>query len=202
MIDAARALPLLRAAAADWTWNPDTQVPGWLKSAVTGFSRWETLVADQFDVLSTALRRIRELLPAGVSGPETAQEVRRSLKDSEKVGLAPSQDDTLKIQALLAIVDQANWRVIPELENDLNRGHSAEDSPSAKWNATLTAVARDRGESLFSIREFLDASDQLLDEALAKAEARSDAAGDGAVQQVQRLLQEWGGLRDEEGWDR
>jgi hypothetical protein len=201
LIDAARALPLLRIAAAEWTWNPDVHVPEWVKPAVTGFSRWEILVADQFAWSTTALTHIRQLLPIGVGGSETVQDVRRSLKESEKVGLPPSRDDTLRIEALLAKAYDANWRVIPELENDLNKARSPSSSQKANWNVTVTAVARDRGVSLHTIHQFLDASDQLLDEALAKAAARSGPVGDDAARQVQQLLQDWGGLRNQEGKD-
>ena len=199
MLDAARALPLLRIAADEWTWAPDAEVPEWVKPAVNGFARWEILVSDQFAQLSTILAHIRRLLPAGTSGSDTVQDVRRSLKESEKVGLAPSRDDNLRIEALLTKADQANWRVLPELENDLRKARSADSPHKAHWNATVIAVARDRGESLHAIQNFLDASDQMLDEALAKAEARSNPTGDDAVQQVQRLLQDWGGLYNEEG---
>ncbi len=199
MIDAARALPLLRAAAARWTWNPETQVPQWVKPAVTGFSRWEALVDDQFARLSTSLTHIRQLLPAGVSGSDTAEDVRRALQESAKVGIAPSQDDALRIQALLARVESANWRVISELDDDLNKARPAHGVQEPYWDARVTAVARDRGQSLGAIRDFLDASDQFLDDALARAASRRDPVGDEATRQVAELLQEWGGLRGQEG---
>lgn len=199
MIDAARALPLLRTAASEWVWSPDKQMPEWVKPTVFGFSRWEALITDQFAQLATTLTHIRQLLPAGVSGSETVQDVGRSLKGSERVGIPPSRDDTLRIQTLLSKAEAVNWRVIPELENDLNKARSSSSTEKASWNATVTTAARERGASLNTIHEFLDASDQLLDEALAKAAARSDPIGDDAVRQVQRLLQEWGGLRGQEG---
>jgi hypothetical protein len=198
MIDAARAVPLLRAAAARWTWDPEEYVPGWVKPAVTGFSRWEALVDEQLAVLNRSLSVVRQLLPVGVSGSDTHEAVRRSLQESGKVGLAPSREDALRIQVLLERAGNASWRVISELDDDLGKARSSHGSQGAR----VFAAARDRGDSLGTIQEFLTASDQWLEYALASAASRSDQAGDDAAQQVKRLLQNWGGLYVEEGEDR
>jgi hypothetical protein len=200
LVDATRVLPLLRDAMAGWTWSTETQIPDWVKSAVNGFSRWPSMIDEQFGRLGVTVARIRQLLPGGASGSEAAEDVKRVLQDSAKVGIAPSRDDDLRFQALLARVQRANWRVIPEIENDLGKARAA-DSPGSQWKAKVTAVARDREESLGAIRDFLNASDQLLGEALDKAGARRDPAGDDAAKQVADLVQEWGDLLGQEEED-
>jgi len=198
MIDAARVLPLLREAATGWTWRTDAPVPEWVKPAVSGFSRWNALVKEQFGLLSTSVARIRQLLPAGVSGSDTAEEVRRAVEESATVGVTPSRDDALRLQALLTRVEKANWRVVSEADDDLGK---ADAVGSSAWEARVKAVARDRGESLGDIRDFLDASDQFLDDSLASAAARRDPVGDDAARQVASLLEEWGGLLTQEEED-
>lgn len=200
MIDAARVLPLLRDAATGWTWRTDAPVPEWVKPAISGFSRWQTLVEDQFSLLSMSHSRIRQLLPAGVSGSDTAEDVRRAVEQSATVGVTPSQDAAMRLQALLAQVDNSNWRVIPEIDDDLTKARAAETSES-RWDATVAAVARDRGESLGAIADFLEASDQFLDDALANAASRRDPAGDDAAEQVSSLLKDWGDLYGQEEKD-
>jgi hypothetical protein len=201
MLDAARVLPLLREAASGWTWSAQTQVPDWVKPVVTGFARWEAVVEDQFSRLSTKLSNIRQLLPAQVSGSETAEAVGRALQESAKVGLAPSQDDALGLQALLDRMQHVNWRVITEIGDDLTRARSASGAADS-WTTKVTAVARDRGESFGAIGDFLEVSGRLLDDALERAAVRRDPVGDDAAGQVSGLLNEWGGLLDAEVQDK
>ena len=194
MLDTARVLPLLREAAAGWNWDAQAQVPDWVKPAVTGFARWDAMVEDQFARLSARMAYLRQLLPARVSGSDTAEAVRRAFQESANVGLAPSQDDAQRLNGILDRVERANWRVIPEIDADLAKADSAAAARGDSWAARVTAAARDRGESFGTIGDFLDVSDRLLDDALERAAARRDPAGDDAAEQVSGLLDEWGGL--------
>ena len=193
MLDTARVLPLLREAATGWNWDAQAQVPDWVKPAVTGFARWDVLVEDQFARLSARMASLRQLLPAKVSGSDTADAVRRAFQESANVGLAPSQDDAQQLNGLLDRVERANWRVITEIDADLAKANRS-GGPTDSWAARVTAAARDRGESFVTIRDFLDVSDQLLDDALDRAAARRDPVGDDAAGQVSGLLDEWGSL--------
>ena len=59
------------------------------------------MVDDQLAGLSGNLAEVRQLLPAEVSGSETAEAVRRALQESDKAGLAPSRDDAARIRNFL-----------------------------------------------------------------------------------------------------
>jgi hypothetical protein len=202
MIDAARALPLLREASATWEWSPDGSLPGWIPNqAVGGFATWGRWVDEQAAVLRTRLAEIRERLPAGVSGPETAAAVEAALKEATKVGLvAPlSRDEAIELRELLSRLEGADWRVVAALEEDLRRVDDADRSAEERRGALITAVVRDRGAALDDIVRFLTLADQWLDAALAQAAARSDSLGDAAAQQVKDVLAQWTALTGREG---
>ena len=147
MMDAARVLPLLREAAAEWTWEPPTQVPDWVKPAVIGFARWESLVDDQLAGLSEHLAERTATAACRSQRQRDSRGGPAGLQESDKVGLAPSRDDAARIQRLLAQASQANWRVISELDDDLRKARPAAEHRDAVWPARVTAAARDRGES-------------------------------------------------------
>ena len=200
MIDAVRVRPLLRQAS-DWAWGTESPPPDWVKQAVLGFAQWAALVEGQFSALATKQAHARQLFPAGESGSETADDVRRALEGSVSVGIGAAAEDSMRLRASLSRVEQVDWRVIAEIDNDLGKARADGSPHDVRWAATVTAVARDRGESPGIIGEFLDASDRWLDGALTSAAARRDPDGDDAAKQVAALLAEWGALHQPEEGD-
>lgn len=198
MIDAARALPLLRHAAADWTWSTEQPVPTWVKDAVFGFARlWDDCVDRQIRELTTILDSLRQRLPRDTSGRDTVDAVQLALKESEKVGLSPGLDERTGLNNLISEATKAEWQVVATLEKDLGKISVADEAESA--TARVRAAAHDHGESLEVIRKFLIAGDLWLTSALNDAAARSDSVGDAAALEVQSLLSEWASLSDLEG---
>ncbi|MGA4792245.1 protein DpdH [Nocardia sp. AB354] len=190
MVDAARALPLVRLAAQTWTWSGHQPPPSWVKDAVAGFAGLDTCFDEQVGVLRASLSSVRQRLPRGVGYRETVEAVRAALKESEKVGLLPDRDKKTRLNDLLSRSDTAEWRTITMLEDDLEKISSAEDAESSIL-AKVRAAARDRGGSLELIRDCLVLADEWLTDALENAAARSDSMGDSAVQQLQSVQDEW-----------
>jgi hypothetical protein len=199
MIDAARALPILRRATAEWTWKPEQSVPEWARPAVAGFSSWGTWMTGQLDKSAEFLTHVRRLLPRGAGGRETVAAVRAALREAEKVGLAPSRADAQELATLLEKADDADWGVIVRLEGDLEKVSSTEPGSEEWMAAVLRAIAPDRGNSLDTIGACLRKADQWLDDALEQAAARSDTVGDAAAFEVRRLLQQWAALSNTDG---
>ncbi|MEU8304848.1 protein DpdH [Actinomadura sp. NPDC048955] len=195
MIDAARALPLLRQAASNWTWRSPGQVPEWVKRAVTGFATWEERIDEQNTELAATLGRVRRHLPRETSGRDSVEAVQAALKEADKVGLSPTgaqQRD--RLDALIAEAANADWQVVSALERDLNKISSAEADHATA--VRVHAAVRDRGASLSAIEAFLTGADQWLTTALGDAGARSDLAGDAAARDVQTVLDEWAALSE------
>lgn len=195
MIDAARALPLLRQAASDWTWRSQEQVPEWVKRAVMGFATWEARVDEQNTALAATLGRIRRHLPRETSGRDSVEAVQVALKEADKVGLSPTgAQQRHRLDALTAEAAKADWQAVSALERDLNKISSADADHATV--ARIHAAVRDRGASLDAIEAFLTEADQWLTTALSDAGARSDLAGDAAARDVQTVLDEWAALSE------
>ena len=87
MIDAARALPLLRSAAQSWEWRtPDTELPPWVKKAVGRFADWGTLVEAQIALLTQYLAEVRSYLPKGTKLSDTTQRGPRCARRGDRGG--------------------------------------------------------------------------------------------------------------------
>ncbi|RGA04257.1 ATP-binding protein [Microbispora triticiradicis] len=193
MIDAARALPLLRRAASDWTWSAEQPVPSWVKGAVLGFAAWNTRLEEQLTGLASTLGTIRQHLPRDISGRDSVEAVLLALKEADKVGLSPKgSGEKDRLNALISEAGKANWQVVSALERDLNK--ILVDDVTDAGAARVRAAARDRSESLVIIEEFLVEADRWLTYALDDAAARSDSVGDAAALEVRSVLNEWAEL--------
>jgi hypothetical protein len=197
LIDTARALPLLQEAASVWTWEPEGDVPDWAKKSVQGLSRWADLVEDQSRELHSLVADVRRMLPRGTSGAETVQTVDKALGEAVKVGLGLSRETQERMRTLISHAREADWRTVTTLEDDLAKAEAADGQERDRLR--VVAVVRDHGNSLHTVHRFLTISDRWLDEALGQAATRHDSEGDSAVNEVQRLLADWGALADHEG---
>ena len=190
MIDAARALPLLRAAANGWAWPaPQVELPVWVRKAVARFSDWDDLIDAQVDVLSGRLSRIRTLLPKGTRGPETVQAISAALDAALPVALGPRSDRD-QFRQLIKGAAELDWKAVDRIEQDLERTDSDQPEPKRR-TMRIAAAVRDRGPDLDAITAFLDASNTWLSEALTEARMRENRVGDTARDRVQEVLQQW-----------
>jgi AAA domain len=191
MVDAHRLLPLLRAAAGQWSWEtPAGKVPDWLRAAVQGFSEYGRLVSAQLDLLREWVGQVRERLPRGTSYGDTVEAITRALDGAVGVGVGPTNLDEVRQELLAA----GGWdaRPLEALDRDLDRlgGHPDGD-------ALLATAAPDRGPELALLADFLDASDNWLSAGLQRAALRANPGGDDAVAQLNALLERWASISQE-----
>jgi hypothetical protein len=190
MIDAARALPLLRAAAAEpWAWTPPPKLPDWAKPAVDGFSRWEALVDEQFRALEERARRIRELVPPGTQSSAVVGRVREAFGAGVQTKLFVGNAATTS-----QLIDQAGgwqWEALTALHQDLAAVREAK-TDAGRYRATVRAAVLDRGPDLERITSFLIEMDALLDAMLERARpGRGDTSDvEDAVQAAVRTWSE------------
>jgi hypothetical protein len=192
-VDAARALPLLRAAAQGWAWpTPTTEPPAWIRKAVAGFADWDALVDAQLDVLRGRLGQIRALLPKGTRGSETVPAVAQALDAALRVGLG-SRGHGEQLQQILPGATTLDWTVVDRLERDLDRSDANQPEPKRRA-ARMVAAIRQRGSDLDGIHAFLVTSDTWLTQTLDEARMRQNSVGDTARDQVQQMLMQWAEL--------
>ncbi|WP_228554034.1 protein DpdH [Catenulispora pinisilvae] len=197
MIDAAQAMPLLRQAAARWTWDPPTgELPTWVKPAATGLAAWDSLVNTQFDLLTARMAAVSLLAPAGARGRKTVDAIITALDQSRAVGLGQGSEAQL-VQGLLDGAANADWKTLDELEQDLlNASATGPSDTSSALRAT--AAIRDRGGSLAVVEGFLTASDTWLVQTLPDAQRRTSTAGDAAAAAVRQLVEQWTAITKQE----
>jgi hypothetical protein len=195
MIDAARALPMLREATKSWQWGtPNAGLAPWIRKAVIGFSEWEGLVDAQLSILTSQLAEVRAMLPKGTSLNDTIDAVKAAIVAATEAG-ADQTTPALREQ-LKALADQAaklDSRAVDRLESDLSKTGAEAESTQGR-RARIVAAARDRGTDVALIRQFLSASDTWLTNALNAARKQEGGAGQIAEQQVQELLRMWAAL--------
>ena len=194
MIDAARALPLLRSAARSWEWRtPESELPLWVKKAVTRFADWGNLVEAQVALLTRHLSRLRSYLPKGTKPGDTINAVSDALTAAIEAGHAPNERE--RFQQMIRHAAAQDWRAMDRLESDLEKASSSgqrEDLQAAR----IIAAVRDRGDNLAVIGEFLADSDTWLTESLQAARMRGSGAGAAALTRVQGLLDQWAEIGD------
>ena len=197
MIDAAQAMPLLRLAAARWTWDPPAgELPAWVKPAATGLAAWDGLVNTQFDLLAARMAALSALAPVGARGRKTVDAIKTALEQSRGVGLGQGSEAQI-VQGLLDGAANADWKTLDDLEQDLLNALTA--GPSGTSSALrATAAIRDRGGSLAVVEEFLAASDTWLSQTLPDAQRRTSSAGDAAAAAVRQLIEQWAAVTKRE----
>ncbi|SER47747.1 protein DpdH [Streptomyces qinglanensis] len=196
MVDAARVLPLLEKAASVWDWDVQAlDVPKWVRSAVTGFASWKTLVQGQLHRHTELLDSIRSRQPRGATGVQTMAALRDALAAAREVGLPLTAEQTRRFDALLQDAKNADWKAVSALEDDLAKTGDTPSDSATVHKASVVAAVKDRGDSLILIQQLLVASDDWLDAALASAQSRSSgSAGDSAAEDVGQICAEWQAL--------
>ncbi len=196
MIDAARVMPLLRAAAESWEWQtPDAELAVWVRKAVTRFTQWGNLIEEQIALLTSQLGRLRSYMPKGTRTDDTLNAVSRALIAATGAGHAP--DNLEQFEAMIKNAAAQDWRTVEQLESDLQTANSpGQQDPRAR----IVAAVRDRGADLAVIDNFLASSDRWLTGALEAAAMREGGAEAAAAVQVQHLLRQWAeiGMRSHE----
>ncbi|CAM2923922.1 protein DpdH [Saccharomonospora xinjiangensis] len=191
MIDAARALPLLKQAVSEWRWRPAGTTPDWLRGII-GFAEFDAQVTDRVETLRSKLDRIRILLPERTSGPETVEAVRLALDEAPRVGLGPvSREEDIRLRELTREAGKADWGVIRLLASDLHRLDATPEGDDKRYNVAVKVAAVDRSRALQVILDFLTAADAWLSVKLPEARNRTSTAGDAAVRAVQQALTTW-----------
>lgn len=195
MIDAARALPMLKDAAKSWRWTmPTAETPPWMRKAVNGFAEWDGLLDAQFSALTGQLAGVRQFLPKGTSLAETIDAVSTAALGAREAGADQmGQEKYKQLQDLGAQAKQQDWRAVDRLEGDLDKANE----PDQRDRARIIAAARDRGKDIDLIRQFLVASDDWLTSALKAARMRQSGAQQAAEAHVRELLSQWAAIGGE-----
>lgn len=192
MIDAARVLPMLREAVGDWRWStPSAGLPSWVKKAVEGFAGWDNMLDAQLTAQSELLMGVRQFLPGGTSLAETIDAVGIAVREAREAGADDQAPEKYqRLQDLIEAARQQDRRAVDRLEGDL-----AATGESGKGDRTrILAAARDRGEDIVVIRDFLTASHEWLMNALKTARMRQSGAQQVAEAEVLKLLSHWSAI--------
>ena len=196
MIDAARALPMFRAAVRPWGWStPTADLAQWIKDAVTGLGSWEGLLDAQFTAQTGLLASVRQFLPSGTSLAETIDAVSSAAWEAREAGAddQPAQR-YVQLQELIAAARNQDRRAVDRLESDL----AAARDPGNADQARILAAARDRGQDAAVIRDFLAASHEWLMKAQKVAKMRPRGAQQQAEAEVRDLLEQWAAIGGED----
>ncbi|MGW4200359.1 protein DpdH [Streptomyces sp. NPDC004726] len=201
MIDAARAVPLLEKATANWAWEtPAGNVPDWVKPAVKPFASWPALIDGQVTMLKDWLSDIRMRQPRSTPGNHTLASIRTAVDRAREVSLSLSPQRARELDTLLEQASVVEWSTISALEDELGRCFDDERPETSRLAARIRTAAQDRGASIEVIRNLLCVADEWLDEALKGAEMRaSSSAAKSAADGVQELIAEWRSLAVEGG---
>lgn len=195
MIDAARVLPMLREAVRDWGWStPSAGLASWVKKAVEGFAGWDDLLDVQLTAQSVLLMGVRQFLPGGTSLAETIDAVSIAVREAREAGADDQAPEKYqRLQDLIEAARQQDRRAVDRLESDL----AAAGEPGKGNRTRILAAARDRGEDVVVIMDFLAASDEWLTSALKTARMQQSGAQQVAEAEVRKLLSRWAAIDGE-----
>ncbi|MFJ8923490.1 protein DpdH [Streptomyces sp. NPDC102415] len=188
VVDAARALPLVKEAVAEWDLSA-VELPQWVKGAGQPLrSGWASVVRGQLQELRLLFGEIRACFPKS-SGPgdRLVQQVSTALQMAKAEGITGPQGPELEIRA--AAVAEADWNTLSVLEKELSQVATNLQGESAE--SLLAVVAPMRSPHLREMRDYLKIADSLLDTALAAARMQSQNAVSDAADQLAGLLGEW-----------
>ncbi|MEW2152119.1 protein DpdH [Streptomyces albidoflavus] len=188
VVDATRALPLVKEAAAHWDLSA-VELPQWVKSAGQPLrAGWQSVVRGQLQELRTLFREIRERFPrASGPGDRLVQQVSTALQMAKAEGITGPLERELDSRAVA--VAEADWTTLSVLEKDLSRVTNSLQDSSAE--SLLAVVAPIRSPHLRKMRDYLTVADSLLDTALAAARMQNQNAVSDAAEQLAGLLGEW-----------
>ncbi|MFE9324122.1 protein DpdH [Nocardia sp. NPDC052278] len=190
MIDAARVLPLLRQASAEWDWQAPEEIPKWCTQAVKAASlgRFGKMVDEQWETLRRVHSDLEQWLPAGVTSTDTIREIRQALEEAQSEALGP--DDGPGFWSHVERVEQIDWQCTAELTRDVRRVLEADGDE--KWRAArIKAVSTDRGREIVEILEFLRLADKWLTTKVAEAKLRRGRAEDTATKLITHAHSKW-----------
>lgn len=187
VIDAARAVALVKEAAQQWDLS-SIELPAWAKDAANPLrAGWDVAVRGQLQELTTIVHEIRELFPKS-SGPgdRLVQQVSTALQMANAEGITGPQGPELEMRAVA--VAEADWNTVSVLEKELSRIADNQEQPA---ESLVAVVAAPRSPHLREMREYLKTADALLDTALAAAQMQTQNAVSDAADQLAGLLVEW-----------
>ncbi|WP_414939671.1 protein DpdH [Amycolatopsis sp. cmx-11-51] len=191
LIDAAHLLPLLQQAAQDWTWQVgDRSVPAWVTTAAKGFTLLPSMVNEQLDALRDLLAALRRRVARGTLA-KVVPAVLDAMEDAKQHGLRLTSAQIENLRTLATDAQDADWRVITELEDDLARFADTTGGDSDRTRSEITVAVKGRGPALPAIRAFLEVSNAWLDEALESAKSRTGGHEAETSDNLSSLVREW-----------
>ncbi|KAB2588166.1 protein DpdH [Streptomyces arboris] len=188
VIDAARALPLVRRAAERWELD-GLELPGWAQEAAQPLAGWRTLVPAQHAALVKLLQEVRQRFPRGERSADLLSQLDASLRVAAELGLEGGSE-VPAIRVLIEEIEGADWAIWTVLEKDLAKLTSGLEGADA-IAAALQGVVPLRDRYLAVMHRLLQAADAFLDDALRAAEARGQTAASTASQQMEALMAAW-----------
>ena len=191
LIDAAHLLPLLQQAAQEWTWQVgDRSVPAWVSAAAKGFMLLPSMVDEQLGALRDLLASLRRRVARGMLS-KVVQAVLDAMDEAKQHGLHLTSAQSENLRRLATDVQDVDWHVITELEDDLARLADTSGEGQDRAKAEMIVAARGRGPALPAIRAFLEASNDWLDEALESAKNRIGGHEAETSDNLNSIVREW-----------
>lgn len=202
LIDAAHLLPLLKQAAQEWTWQiGDRSAPAWVSAAAKGFTLLPHMVDEQLDALRDFLASLRRRVARGTL-VKVVPAVLDAMDEANQHGLRLASAQRENLNTLATDVQEVDWRVITELEDDLARLADMTDEGHDLARAEMFVAVRGRGPALPAIRALLEASNAWLDEVLESAKKRIGGHETETSDNLSSVVREWAEIvRSEEPTD-
>ncbi|MGW4126963.1 protein DpdH [Amycolatopsis japonica] len=199
LIDAARLLPLLQQAAQEWHWQVgDHSVPAWVSGAAKGFALLPRMVDEQLDSLRDLLASLRRRVARGTLS-KVVPAVLDAMGEAKERGLRLTSVQSENLGALATDIQDADWQVITELEDDFTRLADMTSEGQDHAKAEMFIAIRGRGPALHAIHAFLEASNDWLDEALESAKNRIGGHEAETSDSLNSVVREWAEIvHDEE----
>ncbi|MGW4623765.1 protein DpdH [Streptomyces sp. NPDC004592] len=188
VIDAARALPLLRRAAERWELE-DLELPRWAQEAAQPLAGWRVLVPAQHAHLLSLLQDMRQWFQRGERSADLMSQLDASLRVAAELGLEGGSQ-VPAIRQLMGATQDADWGSLTTLERDLAKLTADLEGPAALASA-LQGVVPLRDPHLASMHQLLQQADAFLGDALQAAEARGQTAASTASEQMEALTDAW-----------